>query len=297
MSSSKLLKPAKQLLRVIPARAYIQLYYFAKFGKVCDLRNPSTFNEKLQWLKVNYRLPEHSNLVDKYAVKKIVADEIGEEHVIPTLAVYESAEDIDFDTLPESFVLKCTHDSEGVALVKNKSCVDVTEIRSRLRLALKQNFYYIGREPHYRHVAPRIIAEPFIKDDQHDQLLDYKFFCFDGEVKAIFIASGRGSESMKFDYFDADFNSLEIRQSYPNSKVPPAKPNGYEKMLDIAKKLSKGHPHVRVDLYEVNGHVYFGELTFFHFSGFAPFRPSKWDEIWGGWLNLPEKANPLVGAP
>jgi hypothetical protein len=296
MSSSRILRTVKQFLRVLPDRAYIQLYYFAKFRRFCDLRNPSTYNEKLQWLKVNYRIPEHSRLVDKQAVKEIIAAEIGDEYVIPTLAVYESADGIDFDALPDSFVLKCTHDSEGVALVKDKSRADQAAIREQLRAALKQNFFYIGREPHYRGIPPRIIAEPYIEDRTRGQLLDYKFFCFDGEVKAMFIASDRASGNVKFDYFAADFTPLDIRQPYPNSSVPPARPERYEEMLDISRKLSKGHPHVRVDLYEVDGRVYFGELTFFHFSGFAPFTPPKWDEIWGGWLNLPAPVNPVGAA-
>lgn len=287
------MKVAKQLLHFLPDRAYIQLYYFAKFRKFCHLRSPATYNEKLQWLKLNYRVPEHANLVDKYRAKEIVGDLIGAEHIIPTLAVYETAGDINFDALPDSFVLKCTHDSEGVALVRNKRLVDSSQIREKLQGALRQNFYNIGREPHYQDLQPRIIAEPFLEDDTHRQLLDYKFFCFDGEVKAMFVASDRSSGNIRFDYFDADFSPLKIRQSYPTSEVKPEKPKSYEEMLSIARKLSQGHPHVRVDLYEANGHVYFGELTFFHFSGFAPFTPPEWDRIWGGWLTLPAPVNPV----
>lgn len=288
MSSNKILKPIKQALRFIPDRQYIQLYYLAKFHKLCNLRHPTTYNEKLQWLKLNYRIPEHARLVDKYAVKEVVAGMIGVEHVIPTLAVYDSAEDINFDGLPNSFVLKCTHDSEGVVLVKDKSSVDTEDIRSRLRAALKQNFYFIGREPHYRDIPPRVIAEPFMEDHTHGQLRDYKFFCFNGAVKALYIASDRASQNVKSDYFDAAFNPLDLRHSYARSVVPPSKPARYEKMLEIAQELSRDHPHVRVDLYEVDGRIYFGELTFFHSSGFAPFRPSDWDEVWGRWLQLPE---------
>nr|MBS1901046.1 glycosyl transferase [Actinomycetota bacterium] len=291
MSSSKLLKPVKQALRFLPDRAYIQLYYFSKFRRLCSFTNPRTFNEKLQWLKLNYRISEDAALVDKHEVKDIVAARIGEEHVIPTLAVYDSAEEIDFDALPDAFVLKCTHDSEGVALVKDKSATDLEAVRAKLQAALAQNFYPIGREPHYRDLRPRIIAEPFLEDTTHGQLLDYKFFCFDGEVKALFIASDRSSGDVKFDYFDADYNPLDIRQSYPNSATPPAKPSRYDEMLSIARTLSQGHPHVRVDLYEVDGRVYFGELTFFHFSGFAPFHPPHWDRVWGDWLTLPAPAN------
>lgn len=293
MSSNQYLKRAKRLLRFLPDRSYIQLYYYAKFGKICHLSNPSTYNEKLQWLKLNYRVAEHSSLVDKYEVKKIVGELIGIEHIIPTLGVFDTVDDVDFDELPDSFVLKCTHDSEGVALVKDKSLADISEIREKLRRALGQNFYYIGREPHYRSLQPRIIAEPFLEDDVHGELRDYKFFCFKGEVKAMFIASDRSSGEPKFDYFDANFSPLDLRQSYPVSAIKPSKPERFEEMLSIARDLSRGHPHVRVDLYQANGRLYFGELTFFHFSGFAPFVPAEWDEIWGEWLALPEPVNPL----
>lgn len=288
MASNKYLKLAKRLLRVIPDRKYIQLYYFAKFRKFPNLKNPSTYNEKLQWLKLHYWAPGSSRLVDKHDVKNIVRDAIGDDFIIPTIGVYETADQIDFDDLPQSFVLKCTHDSEGVVIVPNKCEADFDEIREKLRRALAHDFFWIGREPHYRGIEPRIIAEPFLIDDAHGELLDYKFFCFDGEVKVIFIASGRSSGETKFDYFSAEFLPLDIRQTYPKSSVPPDKPECYDEMIAIAREVSKGHPHVRVDLYEVNGRVYFGELTFFHFSGFAPFDPAEEDLRWGEWLKLPK---------
>ncbi|WP_313811138.1 ATP-grasp fold amidoligase family protein [Glutamicibacter sp.] len=287
MSSSIYLKPLKQVLRHLPDRAYIQLYYFAKFGKFCNLRNPSTFNEKLQWLKLNYRIISDQKLVDKSEVKQIVEQKIGKEYIVPTLALYDNAEQIDFSSLPDSFVLKCTHDSEGVVIVEDKKDLDLDAAREKLRRALKQNFYPIGREPHYRDLEPKIIAEPYLKDEVHGQLLDYKFFCFDGEVKAMFVASDRVSGNTKFDYFDADYHPLEMQQAYPNSSSRPSKPQRYQEMLDISRILSAGHPHVRVDLYEVNGRVYFGELTFFHFSGFSPFKPKEWDQRWGDLISLP----------
>lgn len=287
MSGNNYPKLVKRLYRLLPDRWYIQLRYFTRFHRFCDLRNPSTYNEKLQWLKLNYRIAEDTILVDKYEVKGVVRELVGAEYVIPTLGVYDTVEDIDFDELPESFVLKCTHDSGGVVVVRDKSLIDVALVRDELRQTLGRNYYYNGREPHYLDIQPRIIAEPFLEDATHGQLLDYKFFCFDGDVKAMFVASDRASGNVKFDYFDADFSPLDIRQPYPNSPTLPARPDSYEEMLDIARQLSQGHPHVRVDLYEVNGHVYFGELTFFHFSGFQPFNPSEWDEVWGNWLRLP----------
>lgn len=288
MSSSKFLKPVKRVLRILPDRAYIQLYYLTKFGKFCRLRNPSTYSEKLQWLKLNYPVANDARLVDKSEVKGFVSESIGVQHVIPTLAVYGSADEIDFAQLPKSFVLKCTHDSEGVVIVTDKASANHSEIRKRLRKALKQNFFYVGREPHYRELHPRIIAEPYLEDAKHGQLLDYKFLCFDGEVKAMFVASDRASGHVKFDYFDSEYSPLKMRQTYPTSQVRPERPARFETMISIARTLSQGRPHVRVDLYEVDGEVYFGELTFFHFSGFAPFHPPEWDQIWGDWLSLPE---------
>lgn len=291
MSSNKYLKMVKRLLRFVPDKTYIQIYYFSRFRRFCDFSNPTSYNEKLQWLKLHYRSSTDSILVDKFDVKREVSEKIGEKFLIPTLAVYDNADEIDFTGLPEAFVLKCTHDSEGIVIVRDKSQIDEKSIRKKLNHALRQNFFYIGREPHYRHIKPRIIAEPLLVDQKYGQLLDFKFFCFDGEVKAMFVASGRQSGDIKFDYFDPDYTPLDIRQNYSNSSDKPKKPARFDQMLDIARTLSRGHPHVRVDLYEVNGRIYFGELTFFHFSGFAPFVPEKWDRIWGDWLSLPESRN------
>lgn len=278
----------KRLSRSIPDRLYIQLRYVMKFHKFCNLREPKTYNEKLQWMKLYYRVPGEWLLVDKFEVKGRVAAQIGGEHIIPTLGVYSSVDEIDFDALPDSFVLKCTHDSGGVVLVEDKKTLDVLAVREKLQHIMEKNYFYGGREPHYREITPRIIAEPFLQDDTLGQLVDYKFFCFDGEVKAMFVASDRSSGKVKFDYFDEDFNPLDIRQPYPNSAVLPQKPERYDEMLDIARKLAHGHPHVRVDLYQVNGRVYFGELTFYHFGGMQPFFPEKWDRVFGEWMTLPE---------
>lgn len=288
MSGNSYPQFVKRLSRLIPDRLYIQLRYFMKFRRFCDLSDPKTYNEKLQWMKLNYRIPGEWALVDKFEVKHRVAAQIGGDYIIPTLGLYDSVDEIDFDTLPDSFVLKCTHDSGGVVLVRDKSRLDVAAARKKLQQTMEKNYFYGGREPHYRDITPRIIAEPFLQDDGAGQLLDYKFFCFDGEAKALFIASDRASGNVKFDYFDADYKSLDIRQPYPNSDVRPEKPERYDQMLDIAQKLAQGHPHVRVDLYQVNGRVYFGELTFYHFGGMEPFTPEKWDRVFGDWLTLPE---------
>lgn len=287
MSENRVPNFLKKLSYWVPDRLYIQLRYFSKFHKFCNLRSPRTFNEKLQWLKLNYRREGDWKLVDKHEVKSIVAEVIGEEYIIPTIAVYSSVDEIDLSELPDSFVIKCTHDSGGVILVKDKNDIDVAEIRDKLSWTMRRSYFFSGREPHYKGIVPRIIVEPYLEDNGHGQLLDYKFFCFDGQVKSLFVAADRAIGSLKFDYFDEDFLPLDMRQPYPNSEVLPRKPECFQEMLSLAQILSQRHPHVRVDFYQINGKVYFGELTFFHFGGFEPFRPREWDRIWGDWLTLP----------
>ncbi|WP_291237243.1 ATP-grasp fold amidoligase family protein [Frisingicoccus sp.] len=275
-------------MRFIPDSIYIQIYYFAHFKKFCDLKKPSTYNEKLNWLKLHDHNPLYPTLVDKYEAKEYVARIIGNEYIIPTLGVWDTFDDIDFEKLPNQFVLKCTHDSEGLVIVKDKKKLDKNAAKEKIEAALKQNFYYIGREWPYKDVRPRIIAEQYMEDHVDGELRDYKFFCFGGEPKAMFIASDRASDHVKFDYYDLKFNHLDIKQKYPHAQEALRKPVTFEKMIDFSKILSKGFPHVRVDFYEVDGHLYFGELTFYHFSGFMPFEPDRWDKVFGDWLKLPK---------
>lgn len=288
MSSSKILKKIKYAMRIIPDRAYIQMYYFAHFKKFCNLKNPKTYNEKLNWLKLHDKNPIYTRIVDKFEAKEYVKNIIGDQYIIPTLGVWDNFDDIDFDELPQQFVLKCTHDSEGLVIVKDKDKLDKEMAKNKIESALKQNFFYIGREWPYKNVKPRIIAEKYMEDHIDGELRDYKFFCFDGEPKAMFVASDRASDNVKFDYFDLNFNHLDIKQKYPHAEQPLRKPVTFEKMIELSKVLSKGFPHVRVDFYEVDGQLYFGELTFYHFSGFMPFEPNKWDKIFGDWIKLPQ---------
>lgn len=287
MSSNRNLKKVKYMLKFLPDGMYIQIYYFAHFKHFANLRNPQTYNEKLNWLKLHDRNPLYTKLVDKFEAKEYVTPIIGQEHIIPTLGVWDCFDDIDFDKLPSQFVLKCTHDSEGLVIVRDKSTMDRAAAKEKIEAALKQNFYYIGREWPYKDVKPRIIAEKYMEDRVDRELRDYKFFCFNGEPKAMFIASDRASDHVKFDYFDLDFKHLDIKQKYPHADKPLRKPETFDKMVELSRTLSKGFPHVRVDFYEVEGHLYFGELTFYHFSGFMPFEPDKWDHIFGKWLKLP----------
>lgn len=287
LDKKTILKKAKYALRFLPDRAFIQLYYFARFRRFCDFDDPKTFNEKLQWLKLNDRNPLYTTLVDKCEVKAWVAERIGSEHVVPTLGVWDSFDEIDFEALPERFVLKCTHDSEGVVVVSDRAQFGLEAAKAKIEAALKCNFYYIGREWPYLNVKPRIIAEEYMEDLRHEELRDYKFFCFDGEPKVMFVASGRGAGQTKFDYFDIHFNRLDIKQHYPNSEGEIERPETFGRMMDAARTLSRGIPHVRIDFYEVDGKMYFGECTFYHFSGFMPFEPDEWDEVFGSWLFLP----------
>lgn len=275
----------------IPDRIYLCILFKKLMGRRLNLQNPQTFSEKLQWLKLYDRRPEYTTMVDKYAVKKYVSDKIGEQYIIPTLGVWESFDEIDFSKLPNQFVLKCTHDSGGLVICKNKNTFDIQDAKAKIEKSLKNNYYYSSREWPYKKVKPRIIAEEYMEDTQTSELRDYKFFCFNGKVKMLFIASDRQSknEETKFDFFDIDFKHIDVRNGHPNASVPPEKPSQFELMKTLAEKLSVDIPQVRVDFYEVDGRVYFGEITFFHWGGFVPFEPSKWDKTFGDWIELPKK--------
>ena len=273
----------------IPDAIYLRIKYYCRMGKRLNLKNPRTFNEKLQWLKLFGRRPIDTTLSDKYAVKEYIAKTIGNQYVIPLLGVWDKFEDIDFDKLPNQFVLKCTHDSGGVVICKNKDTFNVESARKILRRGMRHNFYVFSREKAYRDIPRRIIAEEYREDTKTGELRDYKFFCFDGEPKALFIASDRQmkGEETKFDFFDMEYNHLPFTNGHPNAKVLPEKPVCFDEMKTLAAKLSKGIPHVRVDFYEVDGQVYFGEMTYSHWGGMTPFEPEKWDYIMGSWINLP----------
>lgn len=272
--------------------AFIRMKYRAAMDKKLNLKAPKTFNEKLQWLKLYDRNPLYTTLVDKQAVKEYVADKIGEKYVIPTLGIWEHFDDIDFDMLPNQFVLKCTHDSGGLVIVTDKAKLDRAAAKKKIEDALTADFYKTGREWPYKNVPPRIIAEQYMMDEDLGELKDYKFFCFNGVPKYLFIASdrGMGQNTVKFDYFDIDFNRLPMRQAaHPNSTYDIKKPKKYDEMVKIAAELSKSIPQVRIDLYEVNGQVYFGEYTFFHHGGMVPFIPEEYDYIWGEQITLPNE--------
>ena len=272
---------------------YLQRMFYKRMGYELNLQNPQTYNEKLQWMKLYDHNLLYTKLVDKYEVKQYVSDTIGSQYIIPTIGVWDKVRDIDFEKLPNQFVLKCTHDSGGLVICKDKNSFDTSKAEKILKKSLKRNFYYMGFEWPYKDVKPRIIAETYMEDSKTKELRDYKFFCFDGVVKALFIATERQKEGedVKFDFFDADFNHLPFRQGHENAEEVPEKPVCFEEMKRLASILSKNMPQVRVDFYEVDGKIYFGEMTFFHHGGWTPFDPKEWDYAFGQWLILPQKTN------
>lgn len=265
---------------------YRQTEYF--LGYRPDLEHPKTFNEKLQLLKLSERNPEYSRMVDKYEVKKYIADKVGAEYVIPTLGIYNHFDEIDFDSLPQQFTLKCTHDSGSVIVCKEKRNFDFQKAKEILEKGLKRNFYWFAREWVYKNIQPRIIAEKYLKDQQDGELRDYKFFCFDGKAKVLLIAQGRMDPDSKTttDFFDENQKHIDMMSGHENAAVPPHMPVHYSKMKEIAEILSADIPHLRVDFYEANRRIYVGELTFFHQAGFVPIVPYEKDLAMGKLIKL-----------
>lgn len=275
--------------RIFPDKTYLLIRYWLKMGRRLDLVNPQTYTEKLQWLKLNYHKSEYTELVDKIQVKQYVKDVIGEEFVIPTLHVWKKSEEIDETLLPDKFVIKANHYGGGsVFICKDKSNFDFKTMKIRLDKQLKTGLYWITREWPYKNVVAKLFCEPYLEDNS-GELKDYKFYCFNGEVKVLLVASDRFTNHY-FNYFDCNYNPIDIESaSGKRNPNPPSKPENFEKMVELATILSKGMPHVRVDLYNVNGHIYFGELTFFDSSGYDDMNSEKWNRQFGDWITLPEK--------
>ena len=273
-------------------RYFIKVFWRQMMSFPLDLRHPITFNEKLQWMKLYDRNPVYTELVDKLKVKKWVSERIGPEYVIPTLAVYNSVEDIDLAVLPDRFVLKCNHDSGGVIICTDKDSFDLNRAKEVLKQRLEHDFYRDYREWPYKNVERKVFAEAFIEDpftQKNDHsfpgLTDYKFFCFDGTPRIMYIANDRG-ESPTTDFFDMDYHHLPIQMKDPPSTVPPTRPRNFERMKELASVLSHGFRQVRVDFYDTGEHVYFGEMTFFHSAGFSEVHPYEWNVKMGNWIPI-----------
>ncbi len=277
--------------RLVPDRLYVKMKFRRSFHRPLNLKNPKTYNEKLQWLKLYDRNPIYIQLVDKYEAKQYIRDRVGEQYVVKTLGVWDTFDAIDFSSLPNQFVLKCTHDCGGLVICKDKKSLDLAESRSKINSSLKTNYYLTCREWPYKNVKRRIIAEEYLENSAVGELRDYKFFCFNGEVKALFVASSRQNETeeTKFDFFDTDYRHLPIINGHPNSPTLPERPKKLDEMIRLAEILSRGFPHIRCDFYEIGDKVYVGELTLYHWGGLVPFEPQEWDERFGSWIRLPEK--------
>lgn len=272
----------------MPDEKFIKMKFKIFMGENLNLDNPQLFNEKLQWLKIYNRKPEYTMMVDKYLVRQYIADIIGDKYLIPLLGVWNEPDEIDFEKMPNQFVLKCNHNSgRGMCICKNKSELNISKVKHELREGLKENYYLKSREWPYKNVPRKIIAEKYMIDDTDKQLKDYKFYCFNGVVKFLMINSDRNSpQNTKADYFDRNFNWLDFTWGYEHAKVRPQRPSKFNEMIVIAEKLAQNIPHVRVDLYECNGNIYFGELTFYDGGGFDKIEPIEWDYKIGSMLEI-----------
>ncbi|MCQ2354285.1 MAG: glycosyl transferase [Clostridia bacterium] len=281
----------KKKLNWMPDEEYLKLMFHARTGKKLNLKDPRTFGEKQQWLKLHDRNPEYITLVDKFEVKKYVAGKLGEEHVIPNLGVWDKFDDIDFDSLPDQFVLKCTHDSGGLVVCKDKSALDMKAAKEKIERSLARNYFWSGREWPYKDVKPRIIAEKFMSDSgvaDNEGLTDYKFYCFNGEPKFLYISRGlEHHPTARISFLTLDWNFAPYERSdFKPFEELPEKPSRFDDMIEMSRKLAEGKRFVRVDLYQIGNEVFFSELTFFPCGGMMPFRNPEHDKEIGEMLHL-----------
>ncbi len=271
----------------MPDEKFLKKKFKAVMGKGLDLENPITFNEKLQWLKLYDRKPEYTMMADKYEVRKYIANRLGEEYLIPLIGVWDNPDDIDFDKLPDKFVLKCNHNSGlGMCICKDKSKLNIKKVKRKLKKGLKQDYYLTCREWPYKEIKRKIIAEKYMEDST-GELMDYKFMCFNGKVKCIFTCTERfDNDGLKVTFFDTNWRKLNFKRHYPTSEIDISKPENLDEMICFAEMLSKDINFLRVDFYNINGKIYFGELTFFPGSGYEEFTPESVDEELGNLINI-----------
>ncbi|MBR2883982.1 MAG: glycosyl transferase [Clostridia bacterium] len=272
-------------LRFIPTKLYLKMVYRIKTGKKLNLKNPTGFNEKLNWLKVNDIHFEYSKYVDKVLVRDFIKEKIGEDYLIPLLGVWDKFDDIDFDNLPEKFVLKCNHDSGSVKIITDKKSMNIKKLRKFFNGRLNINSYWLGREFPYKEVKRKIIAQEFLSQEEHGDLTDYKFFCFNGEPYMVEVLNDKSTD-MKSDLFDMNFERIDARDIYKHTDGAVSRPVHFEQMKEIAKTLSEGFKFVRIDLFETNNKVYYAEHTFFNNGGFWLFEPDEWEQKLGELINL-----------
>lgn len=270
--------------RAMPDKQFLKMKYWIKIGKILNLSEPNSFNEKMQWLKLNDRKEEYSLMADKVEAKKYVSNVVGKKYIIPTLGVYNVFDEINFDELPEQFVIKTTHDSSGSTVCLDKEYLDMDALRNKINASLKTNYYYHSREWPYKNIRPRIIIEKYVKDDVADDLRDYKFMCFNGIPKYVYVTVK--NNNIFENYYDMDFRPVGINHGFPRIEPEFKKPSRFNEMKNVAKKLSRGIPFLRVDLHFAGGKVLFGEMTFYDWGGFRPFADEKWDYFLGDMIKL-----------
>jgi len=276
-------------LNWLPDAVYLKGCFRARMGYKLDLGNPKTFNEKLQWLKLYDRNPAYTQMVDKYAVREYIKNTIGEEYLIPLLGVWDSFDEIDFDALPEQFVLKTNHDSGTVVICKDKKTFDIEAARKKINGRINYNYYHLWREWPYKNVKSRIIAERYMQDKDSDCLNVYKIFNFSGIPTLVQTIQNDKTPDETIDYYDSQWQLLDLRQNFPNSQNPLPCPEGFDEMISLASTLSVDFAFIRTDFYSINGRVYFSEFTFYSDAGFASFHPIEWDITLGNLINLPTK--------
>ncbi|MFQ8678527.1 MAG: ATP-grasp fold amidoligase family protein [Enterococcus avium] len=267
-------------------KKYMQFIYKKSFKRELNLDDPKTYTEKLAWMKLNWYSDLAVKCSDKYRVREYVTEKIGEEYLVPLIGHWSEIEDINFDMLPNQFVLKPTNGSSDLVICKDKKDLDISKAKVKLSQNKAAAYFKFSKEWVYYNLTKTYIAEQYIKSDDGHAIKDYKFFCFDGEPRFLFVGSERDID-VKFDFFDMNWNHLDVLNGH-DSKGHIDKPKHFDEMVEISKKLSKDFPHVRVDLYEEQDKVYFGELTFFHFGGLVPFEPDIWDLKFGKYFRLPE---------
>ena len=279
------------LLFWLPDKTFLKLVYRVTFHRKLNLKDPKTYREKTQWLKLYHRDPLYTLLSDKYAMRDYTAQKLGEGYTVPLLGVWDRFEDIDFDKLPDRFVLKCTHDSGSTTICSDKASFNRKKAGAHFKKCLRRNFYLMSREWGYKNIRPRIIAEQYLADDSGCGIKDYKFTCMNGEPKYLFVCQNRGGEGgLQVDAYDMQLRHLPLKEeNFKNSPKPFSKPESFDRMLEICKTLAEPFPLIRIDLYEVHGKVYLGEFTFYPTGGLHKFNPEEWDEIFGSGITLPEK--------
>ncbi len=263
---------------------YLRIFWYMRMGYNMDFENPITFNEKIQWLKLHDRRQQYTEMTDKYEVKRWVGRTIGEEYVVPAIGVYDSFDDIDTNSLPSQFVLKCTHDSGGTMICRNKRSFDWKAAQFFFQECMNRNYFYCEREWSYKNIKARILAEELLVDKDREDVLDYKFFCFDGEPKLIQVDIERSTNHRR-NLYSVDWKYIDASIGYPSApECLIKKPGALQEMLECARKLSKGIPHVRVDMYYVNSKVYFGEMTFYHGGGYEHISPPDFEYKLGKYI-------------